>query len=79
VFKGGFWTFFNNGNLGPCSGKPCQTNAMEILGSTKVWVYGLNTRSNTNMVGNSGGLTVTQNDNSGGWGGSVAAMLAMSN
>jgi len=74
LYSGGFWTFFNNNDGSMCR-SPCQTNAMDILGSTKVWVYGLNTRSNYNMVGNSGGLMVTQKDNPGGWGGVVAAML----
>jgi len=75
LYSGGFWTFFNNNSLNPCSGKTCQTNAMEIMGSTKVWIYGLNTRSNVNMIGNSGSLTVMQKDNPGGWGGSVAAVV----
>jgi len=76
LYGGGFWTFFNNG--GGCNS--CQSNAVDIESSSKVFIYGLNTRANDNMIiGDSGQLRVAQNDNPGGWGGVVAAMLANSN
>jgi len=58
----------------------CQTNAVDIEQSSHVFIYGLNTRANANLViGDNGNLKVTQNNNPGGWGGVVAAMLANSN
>jgi len=76
LYSGGFWTFFNNG--GGCNS--CQTNAVSIEQSSKVFIFGLNTRANVNLVvGDSGNLRVAQQNNPGGWGGAVAAMLANSN
>lgn len=78
LYAGGFWTFFNGGNPSPCSGNPgnCQSNAVDIKGSNGIYMYGLNTKSNLNMVTGDNGLLVTMNNNPGGWGGVVAAMLA---
>jgi len=75
LYGGGFWTFFNNG--GGCDS--CQTNAVVLQSSSKVFIYGLNTRANVNLVVGDNGLDVSQQDNPGGWGGVVAAMLANSN
>jgi glucan 1,3-beta-glucosidase len=76
LYSGGFWTFFNNHQ--GCS--TCQTNAMDIEQSNHVFIYGLNTRANVNLViGDNGNLKVAQSNNPGGWGGVVAAMLANSN
>jgi len=76
LYAGGFWTFFNN--HGGCNS--CQTNAVDLEQSSKVYIYGLNTRANVNLlIGDSGKLRVAQQNNPGGWGGVVAAMLANSN
>jgi glucan 1,3-beta-glucosidase len=73
----GFWTFFNNGDTTPCNnGANCQTNAVDITGSSGIYMYGLNTKSCSNMVEGDNGLLVTSNNNPGSWGGVVAAMLA---
>ncbi|KAI9731941.1 MAG: hypothetical protein M1834_004392 [Cirrosporium novae-zelandiae] len=79
IYGSGFWTFFNNLDSTPCGGNDgeCQTNSVNILGSTNgLYIYGLNTRGVRNLVVNFGRALVTRAQNPGGWGGTVAAMLA---
>lgn len=74
IYGSGFWTFFND-NSQAC-GSTCQTNAVSITGTTALHYYGINTRSNVNLVLNNGNALVTQNNNPGGWGACVAALLS---
>ena len=77
LYATGFWTFFNGGDTSACdNGGLCQTNAIDISGGTGIYMYGVNTKSNLNMITGDNGLLVTENNNPGGWGGVVAAMLA---
>jgi glucan 1,3-beta-glucosidase len=73
IYGSGFWTFFND-DSSSC-GSSCQTNAVDIASTTSLHYYGLNTRSNTNLVYYNGAVLVTQNNNPGGWGAVVAAFL----
>ncbi|PMD48188.1 glycoside hydrolase family 55 protein [Hyaloscypha variabilis F] len=77
LYASGFWTFFNGNDLTNCNNDAaCQTNAIDIKDSSGVYMYGVNTKSSLNMVTGDNGLLVTMNNNPGGWGGVVAAMLA---
>jgi glucan 1,3-beta-glucosidase len=77
LYASGFWTFFNGNDLTNCNNNAaCQTNAIDIKSSSGIHMYGINTKSNLNMVMGDNGLLVTMNNNPGGWGGVVAAMLA---
>jgi glucan 1,3-beta-glucosidase len=77
LYASGFWTFFNGNDLTNCNNNAaCQTNAIDITSSSGIHMYGINTKSNLNMVTGDNGLLVTMNNNPGGWGGVVAAMLA---
>jgi glucan 1,3-beta-glucosidase len=77
LYASGFWTFFNGNDLTNCNNDAaCQTNAIDIKDSSGVYMYGVNTKSSLNMVTGDNGLLVTMNNNPGGWGGGVAAMLA---
>jgi glucan 1,3-beta-glucosidase len=73
IYGSGFWTFFNHYS-GNC-GSNCQTNAVQITDSSSLYYYGLNTRSNVNLVYYNGDDLVTQFYNPGGWGAVVAAFL----
>lgn len=73
IYGSGFWTFFNDNS--PSCDSSCQTNAVNIESSSTIYYYGLETRSNINLVYYDGSALVTQNNNPGGWGGDVAAFL----
>jgi glucan 1,3-beta-glucosidase len=73
IYGSGFWTFFND-ESSSC-GTTCQTNAVDIASTTSLYYYGLNARSNVNLVYYDGSVLVTQNNNPGGWGADVAAFL----
>jgi glucan 1,3-beta-glucosidase len=81
LYASGFWTFFNGGfppagASNPCNGGAvCQTNAVDVKSGSGIYMYGLNTRSDLNMLTGDNGLLVTQNNNPGGFGAVVAAML----
>ncbi|PLB52583.1 exo-beta-1,3-glucanase [Aspergillus steynii IBT 23096] len=72
LYGGGNWVFFNAN--GDCNGD-CQKNNIQILDSTKVYLYGTNSKSITNMVLEGSQAIATQSDNAGGWGGVIAAYL----
>jgi glucan 1,3-beta-glucosidase len=79
LYSSGFWTFFNHN--GACTGNSggtsfCQLNAAEILSTTNLYWFNMNTKDNLNMITNNGQVLVTENNNPGSWGGCVAAMLA---
>ena len=73
LYGGGVWAFFNNG--GGCSGSNCQENAIDIEGSSAVYLYGTNVHSITNMVRDGGKTVATESANAGGWGGCIGAFL----
>ncbi|KAL2867003.1 glycoside hydrolase family 55 protein [Aspergillus lucknowensis] len=75
LYGGCNWVFFNNNqNCNTTSGK-CQKNAIQILDSSAIYLYGTNTKSTINMVLDSNRAIATENENAGGWGGVVAAYL----
>ncbi|KAF2084591.1 glycoside hydrolase family 55 protein [Saccharata proteae CBS 121410] len=75
LYGGCLWAYFDGGVNDACDGD-CQTNAVSIDKATGVYVYGLNVKSVTDMVlSDEGANTVSMEDNSGGWGGVVAAYL----
>jgi glucan 1,3-beta-glucosidase len=77
LYATGFWTFYNGWSLTNCNNNaPCQTNAIDITASSSIYMYGINTKSNINVLDGDNGLLVTMNNNPGGWGAVVAAMLA---
>ncbi|KAH8888367.1 family 55 glycoside hydrolase [Thozetella sp. PMI_491] len=74
LYGGGFWTFFNGGN--GCSGE-CQTNAVLVQNTSKLFYFGISTHLVSNLVRNNGDTLVTAFNNPGGWnpGATVAAFL----
>ncbi|KAI9035159.1 exo-beta-1 [Aspergillus affinis] len=72
LYGGGNWVFFNAN--GDCKGD-CQKNMLQIIDSTRIYLYGTNSKSTTNMVLEGSQVIATQNDNAGGWGGVIAAYL----
>ncbi|EED13452.1 exo-beta-1,3-glucanase, putative [Talaromyces stipitatus ATCC 10500] len=72
LYNGMVWVFFNNN--GGCSGD-CQSNAINILKSSPLYIYGQGVKSVTNMFLESGSPIAKQGDNQGGWGGNIAAYL----
>lgn len=73
LYGGGVWAFYNNG--GGCSGSNCQENAIDIEGSSAVYMYGTNVHSITNMVIDGGKTIASESANTGGWGGCIGAFL----
>lgn len=78
-----FWVFFNgmtNGgysNAGcPDHNNICQENAVQLAGATSLFWYNLLTKSTANMVIDGGKVSATQNNNPGGWMGSVPGVIA---
>ncbi|KAL2807684.1 pectin lyase fold/virulence factor [Aspergillus granulosus] len=75
LYGGCNWVFFNNNlNCNTTSGK-CQKNAVQVLDSTAIYLYGTNTKSTINMVLDNNTAIATENGNAGGWGGVIAAYL----
>ncbi|KAF4286853.1 hypothetical protein CNMCM8689_001585 [Aspergillus fumigatus] len=72
LYGGCNWVFFNNKQS--CQGD-CQQNAIRIMDSSSLYLYGTNTKSTTNMVLNGNTPIAKQSDNAGGWGGVIAAYL----
>ncbi|PKY07913.1 putative exo-beta-1,3-glucanase [Aspergillus campestris IBT 28561] len=72
LYGGCNWVFFSNS--GDCKGK-CQKNAVQVLESSGVYLYGTNTKSTENMVLEGNHAVATENHNAGGWGGVIAAYL----
>jgi glucan 1,3-beta-glucosidase len=66
IYGSGFWTFFNDDDSS--CGTSCQTNAVDVASTSSLYYYGLNARSNVNLVYYNGAVLVTQNNNPGGWG-----------
>ena len=83
LYGQGFWVFFNGPDYGPCKGPggACQINIVDLEDLKKgdgVELYNLNTRGVEYMVtiGGSGGVeAATQAEDSGSWGGVIAAYL----
>lgn len=67
--------FFNNGGDCQSNNGKCQKNAIQIQDSSAIYLYGTNTKSTINIVLDGHRAIATENDNSGGWGGVVAAYL----
>ncbi|KAL2831101.1 pectate lyase superfamily protein-domain-containing protein [Aspergillus cavernicola] len=75
LYGGCNWVFFNNNkNCNTTSGK-CQRNALQVLDSSAVYIYGTNTKSTINMVLEGSRAIATEDENAGGWGGVIAAYL----
>ncbi|KAL3475080.1 pectate lyase superfamily protein-domain-containing protein [Aspergillus californicus] len=75
LYGGCNWVFFNNNkDCNTTSGK-CQKNAIQVLESSGVYLYGTNTKSTINMVLEGNRAIATQDENAGGWGGVIAAYL----
>jgi glucan 1,3-beta-glucosidase len=72
LYNGMVWTFFNNN--GGCSGD-CQQNAINILDSSALYIYGQQVKSVRNIFLESGAAIATESANGGGWGGNIAAYL----
>lgn len=72
LYGGCNWVFFNNKQS--CQGD-CQQNAIRIVDSSSLYLYGTNTKSTTNMVLDGNTPIAKQSDNAGGWGGVIAAYL----
>ncbi|GMG41053.1 unnamed protein product [Aspergillus oryzae var. brunneus] len=72
LYGGWNWAFFNNN--GGCNGK-CQKNAVQIIESSALYLYGTNTKSTANMILEGSTTIATEDDNAGGWGGVIAAFL----
>lgn len=72
LYGGCNWVFFNDN--GDCNGD-CQKNNIQILDSTRLYLYGTNSKSVTNMVLEGSQAIAKQSDNAGGWGGVIAAYL----
>ncbi|KAI9793745.1 MAG: hypothetical protein M1833_000691 [Piccolia ochrophora] len=73
IYGSGFWTFFND-NSQAC-GSVCQQNANNVLKSSNIYWFNLNTKANVNLIKIDGKTRATQNDNPGSWGGCVAAFM----
>ncbi|KAI9374056.1 pectate lyase superfamily protein-domain-containing protein [Aspergillus egyptiacus] len=75
LYGGCNWVFFNNdGDCNTSSGK-CQKNAIQVLESSAIYLYGTNTKSTINMVLEGNRAIATEDENAGGWGGVIAAYL----
>lgn len=77
LYNGMVWVFFNNrinNSGGDCSGD-CQDNAVNILDSSSVYIYGQDVHQVGNMFVEDGNPIATMDDNQGGWGGNIAAYL----
>ncbi|KKK20548.1 hypothetical protein AOCH_002606 [Aspergillus ochraceoroseus] len=75
LYGGCNWVFFNNGgNCNSNNGK-CQKNAVQVLNSHPIYLYGTNTKSTINMVLEGNVAVATEDQNAGGWGGVIAAYL----
>ncbi|KAG2413903.1 hypothetical protein HFD88_003093 [Aspergillus terreus] len=72
LYGGCNWAFFNNN--GGCNGA-CQKNAIQVLNSTALYLYGTNTKSAANMILEGNYQVATEAENSGGWGGVIAGFL----
>lgn len=72
LYGGCVWAFFNNG--GGCNGD-CQRNAIEVLQSSAIYLFGTNTKAITNIVSSDGVSIATESKDGGGWGGVVGAYL----
>lgn len=83
LYGHGYWLFFNGPNYGACSGPDgiCQINIVDLEGLQKgsgVQLYNLNTKGVQNMItigGSGGSIAATAKENTGSWGGVVAAFL----
>lgn len=75
LYGGCNWVFFNNGGDCQSNNGKCQKNAIQIQDSSAIYLYGTNTKSTINIVLDGHRAIATENDNSGGWGGVVAAYL----
>lgn len=69
LYGGCNWAFFNNN--GDCNGK-CQKNAIQVLDSSSLYLYGTNTKSVDNIVLEGHTAVVREQGNEGGWGGVIA-------
>jgi glucan 1,3-beta-glucosidase len=79
VYGSGFWTFFNDVNTCLGVNGSCQDNAVAIYDNpTSLYWWNLNTRGVVNMVTENGQAVAIQDDNSGSWGGVLAAYLVNS-
>ena len=72
LYNGMVWVFYNNN--GDCNGD-CQQNAINILKSSALYIYGQQVKSVTNMFLESGNPIAAESVNAGGWGGNIAAYL----
>ncbi|KAJ9226453.1 CAZyme family GH55 [Paecilomyces variotii] len=75
LYGGCVWAFFNdNGNCNASNGD-CQTNAISTQSSSALYLYSTNVKSITNIVLDNYTPIATEAENTGGWGGVVAAYL----
>ena len=76
LYGSGFWTFFSH-HENVSQNSHCQANACLISGKTSnLYWFSLNTKSVLTMIQDySSGVSITQNDSPGSWGGNVAAYL----
>jgi glucan 1,3-beta-glucosidase len=72
LYAGGFWTFFNNEQ--PCDGD-CQSHAVYIRNTSRMFYFGINTHLVSTLVYDDGVGIASHSSNTGGWGGAVAAYL----
>jgi glucan 1,3-beta-glucosidase len=72
LYGGCVWTFFN-GNV-PCNGD-CQQNAIRLLTSSNVYLFGTNVKAVTNMILENTVIAASEFNNQGGWGGVIGAYL----
>ncbi|KAL5332849.1 pectate lyase superfamily protein-domain-containing protein [Aspergillus crustosus] len=75
LYGGCNWVFFNNGGACNTSSGKCQKNAVQVLNSSAIYLYGTNTKSTLNMVLEGNRAIATEDENAGGWGGVIAAYL----
>lgn len=73
LYGGCVWAFYNND--GNCNSGDCQQNAVRMLYSSNVYLYGTNTHSVTNMILDVNRVIADEVSNAGGWGGVVAGYL----
>lgn len=74
LYNGMIWAFFNNGVACKIENN-CQKNAVDISNSSSLYIYGQNVNYVTNIFLEDSVVVATTRDNSGGWGGVVAAYL----
>jgi glucan 1,3-beta-glucosidase len=75
LYGGCNWVFFNNNQNCNTTGGKCQKNAIQVLDSSAIYLYGTNTKSTINMILDGNKAIAMENENAGGWGGVVAAYL----